>query len=53
MGKEYMGTLRTSFIIDSKGKIAKIYEGVKPADHIDQVLADLSILQKKVFEKQL
>jgi len=41
MGKSYDGTLRTSFLIDPKGKIAKVYEGVKPAEHAAQVLADL------------
>ena len=41
MGREYMGILRTSFLIDPNGKIAKIYENVKPAEHADEVLADL------------
>lgn len=44
MGREYMGTLRTSFLIDPKGKIAKIYEDVKPLEHSAQVLADLKSL---------
>ncbi len=47
MGREYMGTLRTSFLIDPKGKIAKIYENVKPEQHVDEVLADLKELQAK------
>lgn len=46
MGREFLGTMRESFLIDTTGKIAKIYEDVKPADHADQVLTDLSILQK-------
>ncbi len=41
MGKKYMGTLRTSFLIDPKGKIAKIYEKVKPEIHAGEVLNDL------------
>lgn len=41
MGREYMGTMRTSFLVDPKGLIAKIYENVKPELHADQVLADL------------
>lgn len=45
MGKEYDGTLRTSFLIDSKGKIVKVYENVKPEVHVDQVLTDLKELQ--------
>ncbi len=44
MGREYMGTLRTSFLIDSEGKIAKIYEKVKPADHAAEVLSDVQNL---------
>jgi peroxiredoxin Q/BCP len=46
MGREYLGTLRTSFLIDPKGKIAKIYEGVKPAVHANEVLEDLKTFQK-------
>ncbi len=38
MGKEYEGTSRTSFLIDPKGKIAKIYEDVKPEIHAEEVL---------------
>lgn len=41
MGREYMGTLRTSFLINPEGKIAKIYESVKPETHAAEVLADL------------
>ncbi len=46
MGREYMGIFRNSFLIDPKGKIAKIYEGVKPELHAEEVLADLKVLQK-------
>ncbi|OGM61349.1 hypothetical protein A3A52_05550 [Candidatus Woesebacteria bacterium RIFCSPLOWO2_01_FULL_39_14] len=41
MGKEYFGTIRTSFLIDPKGKIAKIYEKVNPNIHSKEVLEDL------------
>lgn len=40
-GKEYLGTVRTSFLIDSQGNIAKIYEKVKPETHVQEVLKDL------------
>ncbi len=33
---------RKSFLIDSKGKIAKVYGDVVPAKHAAEVLADLS-----------
>lgn len=46
MGREFLGTMRESFLISPNGKIAKIYESVKPTDHADQVLADLAILQR-------
>jgi thioredoxin-dependent peroxiredoxin len=45
MGREYMGTLRTSFLIDPKGKIANIYENVKPDAHAEEVLTDLGELK--------
>ena len=46
MGKEFLGTMRESFLIDSKGKIAKVYEDVKPAEHVAKVLIDLKNFQK-------
>lgn len=39
MGKEYMGVLRTTFIIDPEGNIKKVFENVKPAEHSAEVLA--------------
>ena len=45
MGREYMGTLRTSFLINPDGEIAKIYDGVKPEVHAEEVLEDLKKLK--------
>ena len=45
-GRKYFGALRTSFLVDPNGKIVRIYEKVKPADHVEQVMADLKELQK-------
>lgn len=45
-GREFEGIRRTSFLIDPKGKIARIYENVKPAGHAEQVLQDLRELNK-------
>lgn len=42
MGREYMGTIRTSFLIGADGIIEKIYENVKPETHAADVLADLT-----------
>ena len=39
MGRNYMGVLRTTFLIDPNGKIKKVFEKVKPADHSAQLLA--------------
>ncbi len=47
-GRKYMGILRTSFLIDPAGKIAKIYEGVKPELHAEEVLEDLVHQVRKV-----
>ncbi|MBI2035239.1 MAG: thioredoxin-dependent thiol peroxidase [Candidatus Liptonbacteria bacterium] len=44
MGREYMGITRTSFLIDPDGKIAKIYEKVKPITHTKEVLEDMGAL---------
>jgi thioredoxin-dependent peroxiredoxin len=38
MGRTYMGVHRTTFLIDEKGKIRKIFEKVKPEDHAREVL---------------
>ncbi|MBP6888532.1 MAG: thioredoxin-dependent thiol peroxidase [Candidatus Pacebacteria bacterium] len=40
MGREYMGIERMSFLIDEEGKIAKVYEEVKPKEHTQEVLID-------------
>ena len=37
---------RNTFIINPQGQIAKVYTGVKPADHSEQVLKDLAELKK-------
>jgi len=43
MGREYEGIMRTSFLINPEGVIAKVYEGVKPETHATEVLADLKV----------
>lgn len=42
MGRKYMGINRTSFLIDEKGIITKIYEGVKANEHAKDVEGDLT-----------
>jgi thioredoxin-dependent peroxiredoxin len=41
MGREYMGVLRTTFLISSDGKIKKVFADVKPSEHSAEVLAAL------------
>ena len=38
MGREYMGVNRTTFLVDEKGKILKVFEKVKAAGHAQEVL---------------
>jgi peroxiredoxin Q/BCP len=40
-GKTFMGVARQSFLIDEEGIVQKHYKKVKPADHVDEILADL------------
>ena len=47
MGREFMGIIRTTFLIDKKGKILKIWENVKAKNHAKEVLETL-----KNFTKQ-
>jgi len=47
MGREFLGTIRTTFLIDKKGKILKTWENVKVKDHAQEVLETLKNLSKK------
>ena len=38
MGKEYEGIIRTTFIIDEKGKVERIIDKVKTKDHSNQII---------------
>ena len=38
-GKKVMGIARTTFLIGPDGKIAKVFENVKPEGHAEEVLA--------------
>ncbi|MSN95681.1 thioredoxin-dependent thiol peroxidase [Campylobacter sp. FMV-PI01] len=41
-GREYLGIVRTTFVIDKQGIIKKVYKSVKAKDHAAKVLADLT-----------
>jgi thioredoxin-dependent peroxiredoxin len=38
MGRSYEGVLRTTFLIDEEGKIQRVFENVKPAEHSQEIL---------------
>lgn len=40
-GKSFFGIVRSTFLVDSEGKVAKIWPKVDPAKHADWVLAEL------------
>ncbi len=41
MGREYMGVLRTTFLVGPDGIVKDVFENVKPAEHSTQVLESL------------
>ena len=41
-GRKYYGVLRSTFIIDPRGKIARVFSKVKPRGHAAEVLAALA-----------
>ena len=44
VGREYEGVLRTTFLIDVHGKIARVFENVRPSEHSAEVLEALKNL---------
>jgi len=42
MGREFLGTVRSTFLIDPAGKIARVWDNVRAAGHADEVLAELN-----------
>jgi len=46
MGREFMGFIRSTFLIDPKGKIVKIWDNVKVKDFAKEVLESLKDIQK-------
>jgi thioredoxin-dependent peroxiredoxin len=43
MGKEYMGMMRHTFVIDAEGRIERIYTKVKAETMADDILRDLGL----------
>ena len=46
MGREFMGIVRSTFLIDPMGKIVKIWDNVKVKDHAQEVFDTLKNIQK-------
>ncbi len=42
-GHEYEGVFRTTFLIDTNGRIIKVFENVKPSDHSAEVLSAIKM----------
>ena len=42
LGKEYHGIIRTTVLINEKGKIVKIWRNVRVKDHVKNVISELS-----------
>ncbi|WP_440907740.1 thioredoxin-dependent thiol peroxidase [Candidatus Pelagibacter sp.] len=47
MGREFMGIIRSTYLIDKKGKILKVWDKVKVKDHAKEVLKTLQNIIKK------
>ena len=41
MGREFMGTIRSTFFIDTNGVIQKIWDNVRVKGHVEQVLEEV------------
>ena len=47
MGREFMGVIRSTFLIDKKGRILKIWNNVRVKDHAKEVLNTLKEIARK------
>ena len=45
LGKEFMGIVRTTFLINSQGKIHKIWNNVRVKDHAKEVFEEIKSLK--------
>ena len=46
MGREFMGVVRTTYLLDKKGQILKVWNNVKAKDHAEEVLETLKNITK-------
>ncbi len=45
-GKKYWGVGRTTFVIDAKGNVARVFESVKPEGHAEEVASAVAALAR-------
>jgi len=45
MGREYMGINRSTFLVNEKGKIFKVFEKVKAKGHSKEVLEEYATVK--------
>ena len=45
LGKSFMGVIRTTFLINSKGKIYKIWKNVRVKDHAKEVVDEIQNIE--------
>jgi peroxiredoxin Q/BCP len=43
MGKEYMGMMRHTFVVDGEGRLEKIFTKVKAETMADDILSELGL----------
>ncbi len=49
-GRHYMGTLRTTYVIDEKGIITEVIEKVVSGDHANQILGKVNPVSEKTSQ---
>lgn len=53
MGRSFQGIFRKTFLVDKAGKIARIFDTVKPEGHAEEVLAAIDEISKKGATKKV
>jgi thioredoxin-dependent peroxiredoxin len=46
MGKTFMGIVRTTFLVDGRGVVRRVWEKVKVEGHVDEVLGSIKELKR-------
>jgi peroxiredoxin Q/BCP len=53
MGRTFQGIFRKTFLVDKAGKIARIFDTVKPEGHAEEVLTAIDEISKKGGTKKV